>query len=138
MSNTEVSRRLVLLGSAVFLSGIASHAVAQARTRVKFAKGNDNTSVDGTIRGEEYHDYLLGAKGGQRMSVSLISDQAYFNILPPGSTGEAIYNSSINGNDATNIVLPKSGDYTIRVYQMGAAADGGRATAYTVSVTIGG
>jgi hypothetical protein len=70
------------------------------------------------------------------MGVSLISDQAYFNILPPGSSGEAIYNSSINGNDATNIVLPKSGDYTIRVYQMGAAADEGRATSYTVSVVI--
>lgn len=136
MFNIGVSRRLVLLGSAVFLSGLASRAAAQTSSRVKFTKGNDNAAVDGTIRGDEYHDYLLGAKGGQRMSVSLISDQAYFNILPPGSAGEAIYNSSINGNDATNIVLPKSGDYTIRVYQMGAAADGGRATNYTVSVGI--
>ena len=48
----------------------------------------------------------------------------------------AIYNSSINGNDATGIKLPKSGDYTIRVYLMGADADGGTTVPFTLSMGI--
>lgn len=36
----------------------------------------------------------------QQMYVSLSTKgTAYFNILPPGSSGEAIYNSSMSGND---------------------------------------
>ena len=42
----------------------------------------------------------------------------YFYAPPPGSSGEAIYNSSINGN-STTVSLPSDGDYVTRVYQMG-------------------
>jgi hypothetical protein len=137
MPKSGPSRRSVLIGSALLLSGLASQVWAQASSRVKFAKGNDNTAVNGRITGDGYHDYLLGAKAGQSMAVSLIPEgNAYFNILPPGSGGEAIYNSSVYGNDATSIRLPKSGDYTIRVYLLGADADEGRTVPYTLSMTI--
>ena len=138
MATIHPSRRLVLLGAALLLSGAASQAVAQAKTSVKIAKGNDNTAVQGKVTGDGYHDYTLGAKAGQNMGVSLISDSTsvYFNILPPGSTGEAIYNSSVNGNDATGVILPKSGTYTVRVYLMGAAADGGKTVPFTLSMAI--
>lgn len=87
--------------------------------------------------GSNYHDYILGAKAGQRMGVSLITKgSAFFNILPPGSSDVAIYNSSINGNDATGIVLPADGDYTIRVYLMGDAKDTGKTVSYMVSTLI--
>jgi hypothetical protein len=137
MSFPNQSRRAFLGGLAgLVAASLSLPAFAQSRERVKFQKGNDNAYVEGSIRGDGYHDYILGAKKGQRMGVSLISEQAYFNILPPGSAGEAIYNSSTNGNDATNVVLPATGDYTIRVYQMGAAADGGVKTSYGLSVSI--
>jgi hypothetical protein len=131
------SRRGFILGAALIFSGSATRLLAQAQERVKFEKGNDNTAVNGRVTGEGYNDYLLGAKAGQKMSVSLISDKvAYFNILPPGGTGEAIYNSSSEGNDATSVALPKSGDYTIRVYLMGAAADEGKSVDYQLSIAI--
>jgi hypothetical protein len=137
MSKSGPSRRSVLIGSALLLSGLAAPISAQTTSRVKFDKGNDNTAVSGKVTGDGYHDYLLGAKAGQSMGVSLITEgNAYFNILPPGSGGEAIYNSSVNGNDATGVRLPKSGDYTIRVYLMGAAADEGRTVPYTLSMAI--
>jgi hypothetical protein len=137
MSLATRSRRSVLVGLvSLGAATLCLPAFAQSRERVKFQRGNDNAYVEGSISGDGYHDYILGARKGQKMGVSLISGQAYFNILPPGSTGEAIYNSSINGNDATNIVLPANGDYTIRVYQMGAAADGGAKTSYGLSMTI--
>ena len=50
--------------------------------------------------------------------------------------GFVSYNGSIDGLDATGIVLPADGDYTIRVYQMGNDADTGVTTAFTISVGI--
>lgn len=130
------TRRLMLLGGALAAVGAGSQALAQTRSRVNFARGNDNAAVDGTVTGNEYRDYLLGARAGQSMSVSIMSERAYFNILPPGSTGEAIYNSSVDGNDAVNVRLPKTGDYTIRVYLLGADEDEGTRMPFTLSITI--
>ncbi len=138
MITRSPSRRQLLAGAALILSGLGSQAIAQAKSTVKFERGNDNTAVKGKVTGDGYHDYLLGAKAGQTMGVSLIADSSsvYFNILPPGSSGEAIYNSSIDGNDATGVKLPKSGTYTVRVYLLGAAADGGKTVPFTLSMSI--
>ncbi len=137
MTRSFPTRRMVVAGAALILAGVTHPASAQSRERVEFAKGNDNAAVQGNVTGQGYYDYLLGAKAGQTMGVSLITDgSAYFNILPPGSNDVAIYNSSIEGNDATGIKLPASGDYTIRVYLMGADADGGATVPYTLSIGI--
>ena len=106
-------------------------------TRVAFEAGNDNASKRGKVTGDGYHDYLLGARAGQEMSVSLITEgTCYFNILPPGSNGEAIFIGSRDGNDAIGLKLPKDGDYTIRVYLMGDDKDSGQTVHYQLSMTI--
>jgi hypothetical protein len=132
------SRGLTVAHATVAIISAATISVsAQSRERVSFATGNDNAAVEATVTGQEYRDYLLGAQSGQTMGVSLITEgSAYFNILPPGSTGEAIYNSSIDGNDATGIVLPAEGDYTIRVYLMGNDEDSGATVPFTLSMVI--
>jgi hypothetical protein len=130
--------------TAILFSLIAAPValVAQDQARVEFEAGNDNAAINGAVIGDGYIDYLLGAQAGQMMSVSLIPGESngngtiYFNILPPGSSGEAIYNGSTYGLDATNIELPADGDYTIRVYQMGNDADTGKTTAFMISVGI--
>lgn len=114
---------------------------AQMTVDVKFAPGNYGTMVNGTITGDEYFDYRLGANAGQKMFVELqVADTngngtIYFNILPPGSDGEAIYIGSINGN-STTIDLPESGDYTIRVYLMGNDRDSGKTVGYNIDLSI--
>jgi hypothetical protein len=129
--------RLAFILAAALGAALAGPVLAQSQERVRFEAGNDNAAAEGQVTGDGYRDYLLGAKAGQVMGVSLITEgSAYFNILPPGSAGEAIYNSSIDGNDATNIVLPADGDYTIRVYLMGADADENRSVPFTLSMTI--
>jgi len=111
-------------------------ALAQSSERVNFAAGNDNAAVEAEVSGNDYRDYVLGAAAGQTMGVSLITDgSAYFNILPPGSNGEAIYIGSTDGNDAS-ITLPADGDYTIRVYLMGNDKDSGQTVPFTLSMTI--
>ncbi len=137
-----MSSRAARFALILALAGAAGAAHAQSQARVAFEKGNDNAAVYGTITGEDYIDYVLGARAGQTMAVSLIPGESngdanvHFNILPPGSAGEAIYIGSIDGLDATGIVLPEDGDYVIRVYQMGNDADTGKTTAFTVSVGI--
>jgi hypothetical protein len=110
---------------------------AQERVPVQFAAGNDNAAVEAQVTGQEYRDYVLGARAGQTMAVSLIGDGTiYFNILPPDSDGTAIYNGSIDGNDATGIALPVDGDYTVRVYLMGDDADSNHTVRFTLSMSI--
>lgn len=118
-----------------------STSQAQMVADVKFAPGNFGTMVSGTISGDEYFDYRLGANAGQQMFVELTvagtngNGTVYFNILPPGSDGAAIYNGSVDGN-STTVDLPESGDYTIRVYLMGNDRDSGKTVGYNVDLSI--
>lgn len=127
--------------AAVLIAAVALPASAQMTAEVKFQPGNFGTMVSGTITGNEYFDYVLGAKGGQELFAELqVSDTnsdgvAYFNILPPGSDGIAIYNGSVIGNTA-RITLPEDGDYTIRVYLMGNDRDTGKTVGYNLDLSI--
>ncbi|ROP84590.1 hypothetical protein EDC65_3944 [Stella humosa] len=115
---------------------LAPPLAAQTRARMQFAAGNDNAHVEATIRGKAYRDHVLGARAGQRMQVSLSTKgNAYFNILPPGSGGEAIYIGSLSGRDG-GVDLPATGDYVVRVYLMGADASSNKTVRYTLSVGI--
>ncbi len=130
-----------LVAIALMLTGIASSVSAQMSADVKFQPGNYGTTVSGTITGDEYFDYRLGANAGQEMFAELeVSDTngngvIYFNILPPGSDGTALYIGSINGNTA-KIELPENGTYTIRVYLMGNDRDAGKTVGYNLDLSI--
>jgi hypothetical protein len=133
--------RKILLAASL-LAFATAPALAQMVADVKFQPGNYGTMVSGTITGNEYFDYRLGAKAGQEMFVELNVDgtngngSAYFNILPPGSQGEAIFIGSMNDGNSAKIELPKDGTYTIRVYLMGNDKDAGKTVGYNVDISI--
>jgi hypothetical protein len=91
--------------------------------RVRFAKGKSSAVVESRITGYDVIDYVLGARKGQYMNVSMATDNTanYFNILAPGENQVAMFNGSINQNQYEGI-LPESGDYKIRIYMMRSAA----------------
>jgi hypothetical protein len=128
--------------AASFLAFAAAPALAQMTADVKFQPGNYGTTVSGPITGNEYFDYRLGAKARQEMFVELNVDgtngngSAFFNILPPGSQGEAIFIGSMNDGNSTKIELPEDGTYTIRVYLMGNDKDAGKTVGYNVDISI--
>lgn len=138
---TNLSGRLALSVATLLALGSLAPASAQAVSDVRFEPGNYGTMVNGTVRGNEYIDHRLGAKAGQEMVAALSVDATdgdgtiYFNILPPGSSGEAIYNGSRDGNTA-RVRLPADGTYTIRVYLMGNDADTGKTVGYNIDLSI--
>ncbi len=130
--------RAVLVSTLLVVPQITA---AQMSADVRFRAGDYGTMVSGKITGRDYFDYHLDARGGQKMFVELTvtktngSGIVYFNILPPGSVDVAIYNGSMDGN-STTVVLPSSGTYTIRVYQMGNDKDAGKTSAFNMDLSV--
>ncbi len=124
------------------ISALAAHgALAQAndirKERVQFAKGASGATIVGSIKGYETIDYILDARAGQSMNVSMATDNGanYFNILAPGETNVAFFNGSISENQYEG-TLPASGDYSIRVYMMRSAARRDEVANYRLQVSI--
>jgi hypothetical protein len=131
--------RVVCLSIALLGMAAGGPADAQDRTeRVTFAPGAIGSIFSGTIRGEQGVGYVLGASGGQRMTVDMTTGNAsaYFNIRRSGSD-TAIYNGSINGN-STTLALPSSGDWVVQVYLTRNAARRGETANYRLSISIEG
>lgn len=122
---------------AISLPALAASGIR--KEAIQFAKGSSAASVSGRISGEETVDYTLRARAGQTLHVTLKADSAmaYFNVLPPGSSGEAIFIGSTLG-DTFEGTLDQDGEYTVRVYQMRAGARRGESAQYTISTRIDG
>ncbi|MCR8549855.1 hypothetical protein M4578_18660 [Salipiger sp. P9] len=135
-------KRTAGLLAAVIATGLfATPALPQTQSRVEFEKGASGATISGTIKGNAYIDYLLGAGKGQTLEARVIVDGTngngtiYFNIMPPGATWEALFVGSRDGHEA-NVTLPESGDYTIRVYLMGNDKDAGKTVGFRLPVSI--
>lgn len=134
--------RLFCAAVAIALGFAAPQLHAQMSAEVTFAPGNYGTMLSGTITGDAYMDYYLGARGGQALFVDLsVADTngngtVYLNILPPGSDGEAIYVGSMDEDASETVQLPEDGTYTIRVYLMGNDRDAGKTVGYNLDVSI--
>lgn len=113
---------------------------ADIRTeRVQFKQGANSAVVEAGIKGYETVDYMLGARAGQYMNVSLASKHGatYFNILAPGENEVAMFNGSVSQNQYEG-TLPTTGDYKIRVYMMRSAARRNEVAHYRLEMIIEG
>lgn len=114
---------------------------------VRFPVGASGTTIDGSITGYESVSYMLGAEAGQRMVVKLVPSNfaTYFNVYAPGRGpgDEAIANSGMTGanvpeSNAFDGTLEATGDYTISVYMMRAAARRNEKSAYSLEISVTG
>lgn len=125
----------------VLVQSIAGPALADAGIRqekVQFAKGASSAVIKGQLKGDAMVDYVVRAAAGQTLSVKLqkTNAQNYFNVMPPGSTGSAMFVGD-SGENYTG-VLPADGDYIVRVYLMRPAARRGEISDYTLTVGASG
>jgi hypothetical protein len=115
--------------------------------QVRFAAGTSGTTINDRIVGYESVSYKLGASAGQVMNVTLSSASSaiYFNIYEPGRGpgDQALIVSEMVGPTVPDINifsgnLPLSGEYTISVYQVRAAARRNETASYVLDISIGG
>ncbi len=137
----RMGSRAALLAAALVLV-VATETIAQddIRTeRVQFERGATVAVVESSITGYDMIDYVLGAREGQYMNVSMATDNGanYFNILAPGENEVAMFNGSMSQNQYEG-VAPESGDYKIRVYMMRSAARRNEVANYRLEMIIGG
>ncbi len=125
-----------------FGSGAHSSAPVQQVSHVQFPQGQDHATVNGTVRGHEYFDYVLRARAGQTLTAHLTiggtngDGTIYFNVLPPGSESEALFNGSTSASGNARMELPESGDYRLRVYLMGNDRDADKTVGYHLKISI--
>ena len=122
-----MSRNLIFNIFCLFIFLVVETVQAQRieTKQVYFEKGTNGTTIDSNIKGYQIIDYLLNAREGQLMNVSMATDNSanYFNVMEPEEEYVAIYNGSMS--ETTNMFereLEKSGNYRIRVYLMRSAA----------------
>jgi hypothetical protein len=129
-----------LMSCLLLLAASLVHAASDIRSeRVQFKKGASSAVIESRIKGYETVDYVLGARAGQTMNVSLASkhDATYFNILAPDENEVAMFIGSQNGNQYEG-TLPATGDYKIRVYMMRSAARRSEVANYRLETIITG
>jgi len=133
--------RVVSFASVAVLSTVALAQDGIRTERAQFAPGATSAVIDGAVTGNEVVDHVLTAAAGQTMHVLLYTDSpsANFNVLPPNPEfeGQAIFMGANEGNEFS-AVLDESGDFSIRVYLLGAAADEGQTVDYQVEVSVTG
>lgn len=125
--------------SVALLLGFASAASAGIRQEtVRFPPDATETTVKGRLQGDRTVDYRVRAGAGQRLTVRMkqTHPQNHFNVLPPGSTGEAMFVGQ-DGGDYSGI-LPADGAYTVRVYLMRPAARRNEASDYALTIAVTG
>lgn len=130
-----------LLASLATSSGIVLQSVSAQleirQERVQFKPGANSAVIEGSISGYETIDYVLGAREGQYMNISMATDNtsSYFNILMPGEEEEAMFIGSTSGTQYEGI-LTQSGDYKVRVYIMRSAARRNEVANYLLEMII--
>jgi hypothetical protein len=128
----------MILAFAQLIAGPARADAGIRQEQVQFAKGASSAVIKGRLEGDAMVDYVVRAAAGQTLSVKLqkTNAQNYFNVMPPGSTGSAMFVGD-SGENYTG-VLPADGDYTVRVYLMRPAARRGESSNYTLTVGASG
>lgn len=128
-------KKYLIIATILAIGLITADASAQATQRVKFAKGTTSASVKGTVRGYAYIDYLVGALGGQLISVNVKGSNASTVMTVTGADGKALPDASMVTEFSGS--LPADGDYRIRVAMMRSAARrAGSRSDFTLSIAI--
>lgn len=106
---------------------------------VEVSPGLDTLALKGRIQGDDYMDYRVRVAAGQTLSVSIQAShpQHFFNVLPPGSAGEAMFIGSSAGSRFERIA-PGDGVYVVRTYLMRAAARRNAGSHYEMRIGVTG
>jgi len=103
-----------------------------SQERIKFAKGEYFTNIEGGVARGEVYSYVVGASKGQFMTITIMSpeDNAVFYILRTDTWQYLAGATEDNPTTRWEGTLPTSGDYQIVVGSNRGGSD------YTLQVVI--
>lgn len=118
-----VTARFKLMGNKIVKSGKASRRELYPKERVTFAKGSSGKTFKVTIPAQDLKRFVIGARAGQTLTVSISSNQASLRLLDEAKVTDG----------ANNFIalLPKNGDYS---FEIRSNADAG--VEFTINVKI--
>jgi hypothetical protein len=135
---SNLCKSVFICGSFLLVLSTGGAALAQRGgkaepNRIEFKRGTTSTVVSGTVRGDEEAEYVLAAKKGQRLIIKLTSvpvKSSVFQLLGPDNDTMGL---EYDANFGYSGVLPKTGDYFIKVKRPTEAKGKSR---YKLTITI--
>ena len=112
----------------------ASAPAATRRVRVQFGRGRSSATLAGQVQGYDTVDYVLKANAQQRLTVRLTSQSRFLVIGIYAPDGEEICVETCTAQWTG--MLPRMGDYTVRVGLVRAEARRQKRAAYTLNVSV--
>lgn len=125
-------KNYILLFALLFLFALS--VSAQTRVNVRFARGSTSSMVRGSVSGFKYVDYIVGARGGQTMSVKLNSASSYVSFVVFDGRMQNIEGATEQTDWSGE--LPSNGNYRVRVLLPRSAARRGTSASYSLRISI--
>lgn len=125
-------KNYILLFALLFLFALS--VSAQTRVNVRFARGSTSSMVRGSVSGFKYVDYIVGARGGQTMSVKLNSASSYVSFVVFDGRMQNVEGATEQTDWSGE--LPSNGNYRVRVLLPRSAARRGTSASYSLRISI--
>jgi len=131
------AKRAAAVGAILALATVT--AAAEKTETVHFDKGKPGKTIEGSIKGDDSINYMLGVGDGQVMQVLFTpqNTSCYFNVFEPGKADSAIFIGSSTGNEFS-LNPTKKGNYRVQVYLMRNAARRDETCKYSISFEVSG
>lgn len=108
---------------------------AQTKQSIHFAKGASSATVKGFVRGYDYIDFVVAARGGQKMTAKLSSANTFTVLTVFSQNGENLEGAAEQTEFSGD--LSESGNYVLRVYMMRSEARRKNSNArFTLKISI--
>ncbi len=105
-----VTSRYKLSGDKLVEGGKSSRRELYPKERVKFLKGASGTNFKAVIPAQDLRRFVVGARAGQTLTVSVNSKKASLRLLEDAEVKDEVTKITAK--------LPKSGDYTFEVQNL--------------------
>jgi len=96
-------------------AAFAQHGGKAEPGRIEFKRGTNSTTVSDVIRGDEEAEFVLAAKKGQRLTITINSVPVKSSVFQLLGEDNDTLGLEHDANFDISIVLPKTGDYFINV-----------------------
>ena len=101
--------------------------------RIEFKRGTTSTTISGSVRTGEEAEYVLGAKKGQTLTISITSVPARTSGFDLHGPEDMDLGLEFDTNMNFSRRLPKTGDYSITVVKL---SDAVRLSRYKLTVSV--